>query len=89
MNEIIDLLLLASKVYSLLILARVIMSWVNPDPDNRLVQLIHRVTEPVLAPVRSILPSAGGMDFSPIVVLIGIQIAENLVVKALVGMATG
>jgi YggT family protein len=51
------------------------------------VGLVYRVTEPVLGPVRNLLPVAGGMDFSPIVVLIGIQLLERVLVQVLIGMA--
>ena len=86
---LIDVLSLVMKVYSMIILGRVIMSWVNPDPGNALVQIIYRITEPVLGPVRNFLPAMGGMDFSPIVVLIGLQIGESLVVRALLSLAEG
>jgi YggT family protein len=78
---------LASKAYSVLIIARVILSWVGPDAHNPLVGFVYRATEPVLGPVRSLLPSMGGLDFSPILVLIGIQILEELLVRALIGLA--
>lgn len=87
MQAVIDLVRLASTIYSFLILARVIMSWVQPDPRNPVVNFIYRLTEPVLAPVRSILPAMAGLDFSPILVLIGIQVLESLLVRALLSMA--
>lgn len=87
MMALVQLITLASKVFTVLILARVVMSWVNPDPNHALVRLVHRTTEPVLAPVRSMLPVMGGFDFSPILVLVGVQILENLIVRALIGMS--
>ena len=85
----IDLISLASKVYSLVIIGRVILSWVNPDPRNAIAVFIVRVTEPVLGPVRRVIPALGGLDFSPILVLIGIQVLESVVVRVLLGMAGG
>jgi YggT family protein len=85
--SLIDLVVIASRVFSLLIIVRAVLSWVSPDPRNPLVGLVYRVTEPVLGPVRNLLPVAGGMDFSPIVVLIGIQLLERVVVQVLIGMA--
>jgi YggT family protein len=79
---LVELIGLASKVLSLLILARVILSWIGPVRDNALIRFVHASTEPLLGPVRSILPSMGGLDFSPILVLIGIQILEELLVRA-------
>ncbi len=85
--ELIRLIGWISKAHTLLIIARVILSWVNVDPGNRLVNLIFRLTEPVLRPVRQILPSLGGLDLSPILVLFGIQVVEQLLVSALVNLA--
>ena len=85
----IDLISLASKVYSLVIIGRVILSWVNPDPRNAIAVFIVRVTEPVLGPVRRVIPALGGLDFSPILVLIGIQVLERVVVQLLRGVAGG
>jgi YggT family protein len=53
-------------VYNVLLLARVVMSWVAPHMDNPLVRLLHELTEPVLAPIRRMVP-LGGLDVSPIV----------------------
>lgn len=68
-------------LYSLILFASVILSWVRPDPDNAIVRVIHQLTEPVLSRVRQILPSAGGFDFSPMVVLIGLQLLKSLLVR--------
>lgn len=77
----------ATNIFSILILARVILSWVSHDPANQLVAIVHRLTEPVLGPVRNFLPSMGGMDFTPMVVLLTIQIMERFLVRFLIGMA--
>ena len=87
MLELIQLIGFASKIFSLLILARVVLSWAGPTADNALTRFIHAVTEPVLGPVRAILPNMGGLDLSPIVVLIGLQILEELLVRALTGIS--
>lgn len=86
-NTLVDLISLVSKAYSFLILGRVIISWVNPDPSNTLVKLLNSATEPVLRPVRNLLPSMGGFDFSPIVVLIGLQVLTNLLIRLLLRSA--
>ena len=87
MAELAQLVAFASKVFSLLILARVILSWVGQGADNGLTRFVYSVTEPVLSPVRAILPSMGGIDFSPILVLVGLQILEELLVRALLGLS--
>ncbi len=84
---LIQLIGLVSKVYTVLIIGRVILSWVNVDPSNRLVNFVFRLTEPVLRPARQILPNLGGLDLSPILVLFGIQVVEQLLVSALVNLA--
>ena len=85
--SLINLISLAANIYSILIIIRVILSWVSLDPRNTLVGRVYRLTEPVLGPVRNLLPSMGGIDFSPILVLVGIQLLENVVVRMLIGMA--
>ncbi len=78
---LIDLIRFAGTAITLLVLARVVLSWVAPRGNNPLVQLIHRTTEPLLAPVRNLLPTAGGFDFSPIVVLVGVNILQNVLIR--------
>ena len=56
-----------------MILARVLMSWINPGISNPIVAVIYQLTEPVMAPVRNILPPMGGLDLSPILVLLGLR----------------
>ena len=85
--SLIDLVVIASRVFSLLIIVRAVLSWVSPDSRNPIAGLVYRVTEPVLGPVRNLLPATGGIDFSPIVVLIGVQVLERVLVQVLSGMA--
>ena len=60
-------------MYMILIIARAVLSWVSPDPFNPIVRFIHNITEPVLYRVRSKLPvSFGGIDLSPIIVILAI-----------------
>lgn len=75
----------ALEIYSFIILARVLMSWVNIDPNSPIARSLYDITEPVLEPVRNLMPSAGGLDFSPLVVLILLQFLGS----ALVMMAGG
>ncbi|HKI98755.1 MAG TPA: YggT family protein [bacterium] len=84
---LIDLVQIASRVFSVLIIARALLSWVSPDPRNAIVGLVYRLTEPVLAPVRKFTPDLGGIDVSPIIVLVGIQVLEQVLVQMLIGMA--
>lgn len=75
MNPIFALISLALDVYSLIILGRVLLSWFpNVDPNNPIVRFLYNATEPVLRPVRQALPQSGMIDFSPLVVLVGIYV---------------
>jgi YggT family protein len=71
------------QLYSLVILARVLMSWVNIDPYSPLARTIFNLTEPVLAPVRNLLPPAAGLDFSPIIVMVLLQVIGRMIVTML------
>jgi YggT family protein len=68
------------QIYSLVILARVLMSWVNVDPYSPLARAIFDLTEPVLAPVRNMLPQGSGLDFSPIIVMVLLQVAGQILI---------
>jgi YggT family protein len=55
------------------------MSWVRLDPRNPLTMMVRSLTEPVLAPIRNVLPPIGGLDFSPLVLLIALQVLKGFV----------
>ena len=77
------------SLYMYILIARAIISWVNPDPYNPIVRFLNSVTEPVLFRLRKRLPLFfGGMDFSPIVVILAIIFIQSFVVQSLVQMAT-
>lgn len=60
------------------IILRIILSWVAPDPYNPMVRLVAQITEPVMAPARRILPPMGGLDLSPLLIIIAIQVLQTL-----------
>lgn len=69
-------------------IARAVLSWVSPDPYNPIVRFIHNVTEPVLMQIRKRLPMMyGGIDFSPIVVILIIIFLRIFLVNSLEGLA--
>jgi YggT family protein len=75
--------------YMWIVIARAILSWVNPDPYNPIVRFIHNVTEPVLYRIRAKIPvSFGGIDFSPIIVILGVIFLQNFVVNSLLRLST-
>lgn len=75
----IGILGLLLKIYFFALLASIILSWISPGGSNPAVYLLYQITEPVMAPVRKLLPPMGGLDFSPILVFIGINVLEIVV----------
>ena len=76
-------------IYMWIIIARAVISWVNPDPYNPIVRFLNNVTEPVLYRIRRFIPfSFGGIDFSPLVVLLAIIFLQAFLVQSLYQMAT-
>lgn len=67
----------------ILLLGRMIFSWVRVDPYDptwgKLQNFVYRATEPMLAPIRNLIPSTGMMDFSPLILLIGLAILRQLI----------
>ena len=58
-------------VFIIVMLIRVVFSWISPYPTNAVTRFAYRITEPVLAPIRRMLPSMSGIDLSPMVVMLG------------------
>ena len=75
----ISLLVMLAQLYQLVLLARVLISWVQVDPYHPVVQVLYQLTEPVLRPIRNVLPQTMGMDFSPVVAMILIQLVAEVV----------
>ncbi|HLB05961.1 MAG TPA: YggT family protein [Thermodesulfobacteriota bacterium] len=75
------------NIYLWIVFARAILSWVNPDPYNPIVQFLIRVTEPVLYPIRRMMPYGTGIDFSPIIVIFAIYFLKNFVVRTIFDIA--
>jgi YggT family protein len=84
-----ELFALALNVFLISILIQVVLSWINPGAYNPLVSLLHSLNEPVLRPIRRMLPNTGGIDFSPLVILLLIQMTKMLVVAPLRDLGLG
>jgi YggT family protein len=69
---------LLCEVLTLLILVRVIVSWVSPGQTNTLTNILYQVTEPILGPLRRIIPRVSMLDFSPLVAVILLQVIATL-----------
>ena len=65
-------------LYSIVVLAAVVMSWIHVNPRHPLAALVYKLTEPVLAPLRRALPPVAGLDFSPMVLLIALRVLRRL-----------
>ncbi len=72
-----------------MIIVRALISWVNPDPYNQIVQFLQAVTEPILAPIRRILPPAFrfGLDISPIIAILAVMFLKAFLVRTLLDLS--
>ncbi|MEE9614707.1 MAG: YggT family protein [Thermodesulfobacteriota bacterium] len=73
----------ALTIYLYVIIARAVISWVNPDPYNPIVQFLHRATDPVLYQIRKRVPMMGGVDISPIIAIMIIFFLQAFLVATL------
>jgi YggT family protein len=79
-SQLISLLI---NVFVFAIFARAILSWLNPGTFNAASNLLYSLTEPLLATCRRIVPDLGGIDLSPLIVLVGLQLAKMLIIPPL------
>jgi len=79
------------EIYFWVVIISALLSWVNPDPYNPIVRILRNLTEPVFYRVRRWLPFAmiGGLDLSPIVILLAIKFLQIFLVQTLLQMAAG
>lgn len=91
MGELVrSLALLISLIFNILyflLVIRIILSWVNADTYNEIVQIIYRITDPILAPFRRLPLRIGGIDFSPIIAFLAISVLKNFLVNVLYQIA--
>jgi YggT family protein len=83
MNAVAYVIEIVLNIYMWIIIARALISWVNPDPYNPIVNFLYRATEPVLYRVRRIIPDLGGIDLSPLIVLLIIYFLKEFVVRSI------
>jgi YggT family protein len=79
----VELLSLGINVFLFAILIQVVISWINPGTYNPVTSVLHSLTEPVLRPIRQVIPPVSGFDLSPLVALIGLQILKMLLLPPL------
>ena len=88
LNALATILDIALTAYMWIIIIRSIVSWVNPDPWNPIVQFLYRATDPVLRPIQRMLPMKGwGIDFSPLVAILAIIFIQKFLVASLSELA--
>lgn len=85
-NAIATVINIALTLYVWLIIIGAIISWVNPDPYNQIVRFIHNATEPVLAPIRRILPDMG-VDISPLIAILVVVFLQKFLISSLFQLA--
>jgi YggT family protein len=79
-----SLLNLLFNALTLIIVGRALLSWVDPGLRSPVGRILVDITEPILGPIRRVLPSAGGIDFSPIVAIIALQFIRQLIFNQIV-----
>jgi len=83
---VLDMVLFLAMI---IVIARAVLSWVSPDPYNPIVRIINQLSEPLLFPIRRRVPYIGGMDLSPIILLMVIFFLQNFLVQSLQHLAIG
>ncbi len=74
------LLIQIIDLYSLVVLVAVVASWMQLAPDHPVTRVVSTLTDPVLRPLRQIVPPIGGLDFSPMILLFGLQLLKGMLV---------
>ena len=75
------LLLILLDLYAFVVVVRVVLSWVNFSSANPVVRFTAALTEPVLAPLRRVVPAVGGFDLTPLLLLLLIQLAKRVILS--------
>ena len=87
--QIISIIDTAFQVLIWLVVIRVLLSWVKHDPSQAIFKFIYDVTNPIMRPFRRIIPVAGGIDFSPIIIVFVLSMVQRLVHDVLFKLLTG
>ena len=83
MSALVSLIDLLFTLYTFLILARVLLSWVRISPYHPVAEWIYRLTEPLLAPIRNMMPPSGMIDWSPMIAMFVVMILRQLTLMVL------
>ena len=83
MSTLVSLIDLLFTLYILLILGRVLLSWARVSPYHPVAEWVYRLTEPLLAPIRNMMPPSGMVDWSPMIALFAVMILRQIVLMVL------
>ena len=86
-NTVISFIHILATVLVIAIIIRALMSWIMPQDGSGLTRVLLDITEPILAPIRRVLPPVAGIDFSPILAMILVQLVSQLVTQLLASTA--
>ena len=81
--QLIGIIDIAFQVLVWLIIARCLLSFVRHNPYQPIIRFIYDVTEPIMSPFRRIIPSAGGLDFSPFIAVLAVEMVRRLIIQLL------
>jgi len=80
----IRLIQLLSDAYIFAIVARVLLSWIRHNPDNPIIRFLYQITDLPLAVIRKYVPTLGGLDISPMILIFAIIILEKIIIRILI-----
>ena len=80
--SLMEVILMLIHIVMLLIFVRAVISWLSLSPYNQIVQFLYRVTDPMLNPIRRILPRTGRFDFSPLVAILILTFLRTFILRA-------
>lgn len=88
-EAIAQILSMVIMLYTWVVIIAALITWVNPDPYNPIVQILYRLTEPVYRWIRRLIPTViGGIDIAPIIVILALQFTDKFLVRLLHYLAT-
>lgn len=83
-----QILSMVINIYILIVIIAALITWVRPDPYNPIVQILYKLTEPLYAKIRKVIPTLiGGIDIAPIIVILALQFINLFIVKLLLRLA--
>lgn len=87
LGSVFTVILAVVSLYKWVIIISALLSWVNPDPYNPIVQMLYRLTEPAYALVRRFIPTVfGGMDLAPLIIIFALIFLETFLGRLFMGM---